>query len=80
MDNQTDKEYGFGNVVVISNHNHVYYPSVAGTDLHAFVRKVAPKSKECTTITFGVDSPKYKYWLVLLDRTNQHELTRVPIN
>lgn len=80
MNNQTDKEYGFGNVVIVSDHNHMYYPYALARDSKLRIKKVAPKTKEDAQMTFGVDGPKRKYWLVLLDRGNRNELTRVPIN
>lgn len=80
MDNQTDKEYSFGNVVVVSDHNQMYYPYALSAENKARRKKVAPKSSEQATMTFGVDGPRHKYWLVLLDRGNRGELMRVPVN
>ncbi len=80
MDNQTDKEYSFGNVVVVSDHNQMYYPYALSGNSKNRMKRVAPKSSEQATMTFGVDGPKHKYWLVLLDRGNRGELTRVPVN
>jgi hypothetical protein len=80
MNNQTDREYGFGNVVIVSDHNHMYYPYALSRDAKLRIKKVAPKTREEAQMTFGVDGPKRKYWLVLLDRGNRNELTRVPIN
>lgn len=80
MDNRTDREYSFGNVIVISSRNHQYYPYVLSYDSRNRLHRVAPSAREEATLTFGVDDPKQKYWLVLLDRGNISELTRVPIN
>jgi hypothetical protein len=80
MENRTNKEYSFANVVVMSDHNHLYYPYVFASTHAERSKKVGANSCEAATITFGVDSPKHKYWLVLLDKGNHEELTRVPIN
>ncbi len=79
VDNQSDKEYSLFDLAVVSDHNQRYYPSLL-TGLNTWKKKVAPHSAQEATLSFSVDSPKCKYWLVVLDRTNRDELTRVPIN
>lgn len=80
MSNQTDKEYCFNNIVVVSDHNQMYYPYLLGNSLSERQKRVAPKSRGAGSITFGVSSKQQKYWLVLLDRGNEEELARVPVN
>jgi hypothetical protein len=79
FDNKTDREYSFGNIAVVSDHNQMYYPYVLD-NLKQRQKRVAPKSREVGSITFSVNSGKHKYWLVLLDRGNRSELARVPVN
>jgi hypothetical protein len=79
FNNQTDHEYSFGNIAVVSDHNQMYYPYVLA-DLNVRQKRVLPKSRQAGTITFAVTSGKHKYWLVLLDRGNKNELARVPVN
>jgi hypothetical protein len=79
FDNRTDREYSFGNIAVVSDHNQMFYP-YALSDLKVRQKRVPPKSKEAGSMTFSVNSGKHKYWLVLLDRGNKNELARVPVN
>jgi hypothetical protein len=79
VDNRTAKEYSFFDLAVISDHNQRYYPSMLGKR-HEWTKKVPPNTAKEGTLTFSVDSPKHRYWLVLLDKTNRQELSRVPIN
>jgi hypothetical protein len=81
MMNNSDREYSFRHLVVVSDHNKMYYPYVLSMD--SLKQRQETVKANCWgegTITFGVDSPKHKYWLVLLDRTDRAELMRVPIN
>jgi hypothetical protein len=80
MDNKSDREYSFANLVVVSDHNQMYYPYALSTALKERNKRVPPNSIEEGTLSFDVDSPKRKYWLVLMDRGNCEELTRVPVN
>lgn len=80
LDNRTNREFSLANLVVMSDSRHLYYPEAGMNNLQTRSRKVAPNTSEQASITFGVASPKHKYWLVLLDVGNQTELTRVPVN
>lgn len=79
LDNESSKEYSFFDLAVVSDHNQRYYPSILG-GLAVLRKKVPPHTRQEGTLTFSVDSPKRKYWLVLLDRIERRELARVPIN
>lgn len=79
LDNRTDREYSFGNIAVISDHNQMFYPYVL-SDQKVRQKRVPPKSKGTGSMTFSVNSGKHRYWLVLLDRGNKNELARVPVN
>lgn len=80
MDNKTNRAYSFANLVVISDHNQMYYPYLCSGVLKERSKRVLPNSIEQGTLSFDVDSPKRKYWLVLMDRGNDKQLTRVPLN
>lgn len=79
FDNQTDREYSFGNIAVVSDHNQMFYP-YALASMKERTKRVPPKSREVGSMTFSVNSGRHKYWLVLLDRGNKNELARVPVN
>jgi hypothetical protein len=81
IDNQTDRTFSFSNLAIVSDSNKMYYPYALSMDAQKQrTKKVSAKSSEEGTITFDVDSPKRKYWLVLLDNSMRGELTRVPVN
>jgi len=79
LSNKSNKEYSLFDLAVVSESDERYYPSIAN-GLDFFKKKVEPNSSEDATVSFNVESPKRKYWLVLLDRSRREELTRVPIN
>lgn len=79
VDNHSAREYSFFDLAVVSDYNQRYYPFLMG-GLSSWKKRVLPNSAAQGTISFSVDSPKHKYWLVLLDKKNRQELTRVPIN
>jgi hypothetical protein len=79
LDNESAKEYSFFDLAVVSDHNQRYYPSILG-GLAVLKKKVPPHTSQEGTLTFSVDSPKRKYWVVLLDRVERKELARVPVN
>jgi hypothetical protein len=78
--NRSNQAFSLANLVVMSDSRHFYYPEAGMNNLQARARKVLPNTSEQASITFGVDSPKHKYWLVLIDVGNSTELTRVPVN
>lgn len=77
--NQTKKEYRLADIAVVSDRNQRYGP-YAYSGFSILGKHIAPHSQADSEITFSVDSPKRKYYLVLLDRSHDAELTRVPIN
>ena len=79
VNNQTQTEYSFFDLAIVSDHNQRYYPFLMrGED--NWKKKVPPKSAQEGTMSFSVDGGKRKYWLVLLDKNNREELSRVPVN
>ena len=80
FENKTEKGYGFNDLAVISDHNQTYPPFASMADIKETSKRVAPQASQEGTITFHAGSPKHKYWLVLLDRSRNNVLSRVPIN
>jgi hypothetical protein len=80
MDNKTDREYSFANIVIVSDHNQTYPPYAMLDTFKQRTRRVLPNSSESGSLSFDVDAGRRKYWLVLLDHGNHEELTRVPVN
>jgi hypothetical protein len=76
--NYTSKEYSFFDLAVLSDHNQRYFPHPAFLQLGK--KRILPHTNATTRITFSVDTPKHKYWLVLLDRTKREEIARTEVN
>lgn len=80
IDNQTAKAYRLGDFAVISDHNKLYFPHPLATDRKNSLTKIEPNATEEASLVFGVDSPKRKYFLTLVDKSKGKELTRIPLN
>jgi len=80
MNNNTEAAYKFTELAVVSDHNQRYYPSFLSNVQALTKMKVEPNQSATGEIAFSVDGKKHKYWLVLLDKSNSEELSRVPIN
>src|SRR5579883_645044 len=79
--NQSNCTYSLENLVVVSDHNKMCYPYALSLDtLKQRSQTVLPNTSLEATLTFDVDSPRYKYWLVLLNRSQNEELQRIPVN
>ena len=77
--NETNKQLSFYDLVVISDHNQLYYPAVM-SQFNELNKKIKPHGTNEAIISFSVDSRKRKYFLVLLDKIHQDELKRIAIN
>jgi hypothetical protein len=81
VDNRSSRELSFDQLVVVSDHSlNPYPPSLGRSNFAKLKEKVSPRSRKSNELTFSVDSPKYKYFLVLMDGSRSTELSRLPIN
>jgi hypothetical protein len=76
--NGTSKEYGFFDLSVLSDHGQQYFPALSMVT--RIKQKVPPHTTGSLPMVFTVDSPKRKYWLVLIDRAHSREVARTEIN
>lgn len=79
VDNKTKRPYSFFDLAIVSDHNQLYYPSMF-TEMRVWRKKVLPNKMRQATVRFSVDTPKHKYWIVMLDRQRETELARTPVN
>jgi hypothetical protein len=77
VDNQSDKQYSFFNIAVISESDRHYHPSPLQG--FGFLKKIEAHTTEKATITFNIENSKEKLYLVLLNSNNTIELTRTEI-
>lgn len=81
IENHSKEEFSFSNLALTCDHNHRHLPYCAADDFFKERSKsVGPNAVQEASITFQVCSQKHKYWLVLLDRGNEHILSQVAIN
>ncbi|OGI04480.1 MAG: hypothetical protein A2Y25_05980 [Candidatus Melainabacteria bacterium GWF2_37_15] len=71
IENKTKKTFSTFDMALLSEYKTVYYASPFGhTDL--WFKKIAPNSRAIGRLSFSVDNPKKKHWLVFYDnRTRQ---------
>ncbi len=79
IDNATANQYSFFDLAVISDHDQRYYPSLAG-DFQAIRKRVPSHTQATAHLVFSVDSPKRKYWLIMVNKVNRDEIARTAIN
>lgn len=77
--NETGAEYSFIDFGVVSDYNQPY-PQTVPSSLASAQQKIKPGTSKSGLLTFSVDGTKRKYYLILHDKSNRSELSRVPIN
>lgn len=78
IQNETGTEYSFFDLAILSDHSQRYY--MLPNCLQTGQKKVPPHGKATARLTFSVDSPKRKYWLILLDKATRQEIARTKVN
>lgn len=78
INNKTDKTFSSFDMALVSDTKAVYYPSpFANTDL--WFKKITPNTRTNGELSFSVDSPKRKHWLVFYDTYTRKPLIKVSI-
>ncbi|EKE03508.1 MAG: hypothetical protein ACD_20C00196G0004 [uncultured bacterium] len=78
IDNKTSKTFSSFDMALVNDYNSVYYPSPFGnTDL--WFQKINPNSKMTGKLSFAVDNPKRKHWLVFYDTYSRKVLARISV-
>ncbi|MBY0358879.1 MAG: hypothetical protein K2W82_12815 [Candidatus Obscuribacterales bacterium] len=80
LENLTKEKYNLSDIAVLSERNKLYRPYATKADLLEMRKSVAPNAIQEAALTFGVDNPRYKYRLVLLDKDGKNILSELPIN
>ncbi|MDD3149686.1 MAG: hypothetical protein PHV68_02535 [Candidatus Gastranaerophilales bacterium] len=77
--NQTEKTFSSFDMALINDYKAVYYASPFGsTDL--WFQKIMPNSYISGNLSFAVDNPKRKHWLVFYDNRTRKPLARISVN
>ncbi len=76
--NNTDKTFSTFDMAVLSEYKRIYYPSPFGhTDL--WFNKVVPGTKVRGRLSFSVDNPKKRHWLVFYDNMTRKPLAKLSL-
>lgn len=75
IENKTKKTFSSFDMALVSEYKTVYYASPFGyTDL--WFKKIVPNSKAIGRLSFSVDNPKKKHWLVFYDKHTRKPLAK----
>ncbi len=79
IDNQTDKTFSVFDMALLNDLKNIYYPSPFGnTDF--WFNRVNPGDKVTTKLSFSVNNPRRKHWLVIYDNYNRQPLIKMSLN
>lgn len=79
VDNRTDKTFSTFDMALVNDYKAVFYPSLFGDTSLWFV-KIKPNSRMIGTMSFSVDNPKRKHWLVFYDSNTRKQLAKISVN
>lgn len=75
IENRTKKTFSTFDMALMSEYKTVYYASPFGrTDL--WFKRIGPNSRAVGRLSFSVDNPKKKHWLVFYDSVNRKPLAK----
>lgn len=79
VNNQTEKTFSTFDIALVNDYKAVYYPSLFGDTSLWFV-KIKPGARMIGTLSFAVDNPKRKHWIVFYDSVTRKQLARISVN
>ena len=79
VDNQTNKTFSTFDIALVNDYKAVYYPSLFGDTSLWFV-KIKPNTRMIGTLSFAVDNPKRKHWIIFYDSSTRKQLARISVN
>ncbi|MCR4881167.1 MAG: hypothetical protein K6A44_04355 [bacterium] len=79
ISNMTQKSLSTFDIVLQNENKAIFYASPFG-DTGMWFTKIRPHSKISGKISFSVDNPAQKLWLVIMDSSNQKPLVKLSLN
>lgn len=76
--NQTEQTFSFFDVAMVDEQGSVYYPSPFG-DTEMWFQKLSPGTKLQGKLSFSVDNPHHRHWLIFYDKYNRTQLAKISI-
>ncbi len=77
--NKTKKTFSSFDMALVNDYKAVFYPSPFGNSGMWFT-KIYPNSRIAGKISFSVDNPKRKHWLVFYDNRTRKPLAKVSVD
>lgn len=78
INNNTDKTFSSFDMALVSDTKSVYYPSpFANTEM--WFQKIEPNARTTGELSFSVDNPKRKHWLVFYDGLTRKPLMKLSV-
>ncbi len=73
--NKTQKAFSSFDIALVNEYKRVYYPSPFG-NTELWFKNINPNSKTIGKLSFSVDNPKKKHWLVFYDNRSREPLAK----
>jgi hypothetical protein len=79
VDNETAKTFSSFDIALVNDYKSVFYASpFSNTEM--WFTKISPNSKLNGKLSFSVDNPKRKHWLVFYDSMTRKPLARISVD
>jgi hypothetical protein len=79
IDNQTNKTFSVFDMALVNDLKTIYYPSPF-TNTDSWFDRVNPGDKVTSKISFAVNNPRRKHWLVIYDNYNKKPLIKLSLD
>ncbi len=79
VNNYTDVDFSSYDIALINNYNKAYHPSIFNDNSIAFNR-IKSGDRVAGHLSFSVDNPRNKHWLVFYDRRSRTMLARISVD
>jgi hypothetical protein len=77
--NKTERTFSSFDMALVNDYNSVYYSSPFG-DTELWFTKIPPGSRIAGKLSFSVDNPKRKHWLVFYDSRTRKQLAKISVD
>lgn len=79
IDNQTKRTFSIFDMALLNDLKEIYYPSpFDNTDF--WFSRINPGDRTSTKLSFAVNNPKRKYWLVIYDTYTRKPFVKISLN
>lgn len=79
IDNQTKRSFSVFDMALLSDVKDIYYPSPF-TNTDFWFGRINPSDRTSTKLSFAVNNPKRKYWLVIYDTASRKPFIKISLD